>query len=65
MPDTIGLKQRIGEAKNADEVNTLLREGKAYKFVSDRTVRQWQKVSKLRLQELKKEISNDQKESDS
>ena len=59
MPDTIGLKQRICEAKNANEVNTLLTEGKAYKFVSDRTVRSWQKVAKIKFVEFKKGKNND------
>lgn len=59
MTNTIGLKQKIQEAQNKSEVTALLNEGKTYEFVSDRTVRQWQRVSKLRLQELKKGANDD------
>ena len=55
MPDTIGLKQRIREAQSSKEVKALLDEGETYEFASGHTVRSWQRVSRDRLQVLKRE----------
>ena len=65
MPETIGLKQRIREAKSANEVNILLTEGKAYKFVSDRTVRQWLRISDAKLKAFKQEKTDAKKKGNS
>lgn len=62
---TIGLKQRIREAKNKNEITSLLVEGNDYEFVSRHTKRQWTRVANSKLKEFKQEKTDVKKKSNS
>lgn len=54
--NSISLKERIRSAKSAEEIKTLLEEGKTYEFSHPKTVRAWKKTSSQKLAALKGEV---------
>ena len=54
--NNVGLRQRIASAKTADEVETLLTEGKTYKFAQVKTQRTWKRAASRVLANLKGEV---------
>lgn len=64
MPETIGIKQRIREAKNRSEVEALMIEGHTYVYASGHTRRQWLRISREKLKAFEQEKTDAKKKSD-
>ena len=61
MTNTIGIKQRLREAKNRDEVAYLMMEGHQYEYASKRTRRQWMRICREKIKTFNREFLDAEK----